>query len=157
MMALAIGILLIALSVRLGLVADAWQIVKQSFQRDTATVELIQPGDGIPSPPPGAFDEVETFVIVDTMPELIGGLEDLQARIHYPEIAKKAGIQGRVFLQFVVEKDGTPVEIMVTRGLGGGCDDEAVRALSETRFTPGMQRGIPVRVKMSIPVTYRLN
>lgn len=175
-MALGIGILLIALSVRLGLVADTWQIVKQSFQRETVTAEITGPRhshtppqrshyapstpghvDRPPPPaPPDPVDAAEPFEIVESMPKMIGGLGDLQTRIHYPDIAKKAGIQGRVILQLLVEKDGTPTEIAVFRGIGGGCDEEAIRALGETRFTPGIHRGNPVRMKMSIPVVYRL-
>ncbi|GAB5520708.1 MAG: hypothetical protein RhofKO_29590 [Rhodothermales bacterium] len=99
----------------------------------------------------------EVFVIVEQMPQLIGGLEGLQETIRYPRIAQQAGIAGRVFVQFVVGTDGRVSDAYVTRGIGAGCDEEAIRAVSEARFVPGKQRGKTVPVKMSLPITFRLN
>ncbi|PIQ62279.1 MAG: energy transducer TonB [Bacteroidetes bacterium CG12_big_fil_rev_8_21_14_0_65_60_17] len=114
----------------------------------------------LPPPPPPAEEEkeeeAEIFVIVEEMPELIGGLSALQKKIRYPEIAKKAGVEGRVFLQFVVDEQGNVVNPVVTRGIGAGCDEEAIRAIQSAKFTPGMQRGKPVKVKMSLPITFKL-
>jgi len=97
------------------------------------------------------------FVIVEQMPVLIGGLEGIQRNIKYPEIAKKAGVQGRVFLQFVVDIDGNVIDPVVTRGIGAGCDEAAIQALEQAHFIPGVQRNLRVPVKMSIPVTFRLD
>ena len=156
-MGVAIGLLLIALSIRLGLVGSAIDWIHQAYHEETETIitqrEVLEPTQGHPA---SSADE-ETFVVVETPPVLLGGLQELQQRIHYPEIALKAGINGRVFLQFIVEKDGTPSNIIVARGIGGGCDQEAVRALSEVRFSPGQQRGTAVRVKMSLPIVFRIN
>ncbi len=110
----------------------------------TVTPEKTQPG------------ESEVFVVVEDMPELIGGLASIQERIKYPAIAKKAGIEGRVFVQFVVDKGGNVVDPVIVRGIGAGCDEEALRAVSQAKFKPGKQRGETVNVKMSIPVTFRL-
>jgi len=99
----------------------------------------------------------DVFVIVEEMPVLIGGLEELQSRVDYPDLARRAGIEGRVYLQFVVNTDGVPEDIVVTRGIGAGADEEAVRAVSTMRFTPGKQRGQIVPVKMSLPVTFNLD
>lgn len=111
-------------------------------------------------PPPPAEEEVEEepeiFMIVEDMPELIGGLGSIQSKIKYPEIAKKAGVEGRVFVQFVVNTDGSVVDPVVVRGIGAGCDEEAVRAVSQAKFKPGRQRGKPVPVKMSLPITFKL-
>ena len=111
-------------------------------------------------PPPPAEEEEEEepeiFMIVEDMPELIGGLGSIQKKIKYPEIAKKAGVEGRVFVQFVVNTDGTVVDPVVVRGIGAGCDEEAVRAVSTAKFKPGRQRGKPVPVKMSLPITFKL-
>lgn len=110
-----------------------------------------------PLPPdPPLPPEPEVFEVVERMPELIGGLQGLQARISYPEAARRAGIEGRVFVQFVVNEQGRPTDVRVVRGIGGGCDEVATRALRESRFTPGLQRGRPVKVRMSLPVTFRL-
>ncbi len=113
-----------------------------------------------PPPPPPKQDEVEAepeiFVIVEQSPELIGGLSELQKKIKYPEIAKKAGVEGRVFLQFVVDEKGNVHDPIVTRGIGAGCDEEAIRAILTAKFKPGKQRGKAVKVKMSLPITFRL-
>jgi len=76
--------------------------------------------------------------------------------VQYPDVAKRAGIEGRVVVQFVVDTDGTPRNLQVVRGIGGGADEEALRVIQETTFTPGMQRGQAVPVRLSWPITFRL-
>ena len=113
----------------------------------------------LPPPPPPAEEEEEEpeiFVIVEQSPELIGGLAGLQKKIRYPEIAKKAGVEGRVYLQFVVDEQGNVHDPIVTRGIGAGCDEEAIRAIVSAKFKPGKQRGKAVKVKMSLPITFKL-
>jgi protein TonB len=102
-------------------------------------------------PPP------EVFVLVEEMPQLVGGLATLARHIRYPEIAKRAGVEGWVIVRFIVDEMGRVREAEVVRGIGAGCDEEALRALHQMEFTPGKQRGQPVAVKMSLPVTFRLN
>lgn len=114
----------------------------------------------LPPPPPSAeekeVEEPEIFIVVEQMPELIGGLSGLQKAITYPDIAKKAGVEGRVIIQFVVDERGKVLAPVIVRGIGAGCDEQAVRAVQKALFTPGMQRGKAVRVKMSLPVTFKL-
>ena len=124
-------------------------------------VPLPPPPPLLPMPPdePEEVPEVReegTFVVVEQMPELIGGLRTIQSQVRYPEIAKRAGISGRVIIQFIVDKQGRVQTPEVVRGIGGGCDEEAVRVISQARFRPGKQRGKPVKVKMSLPITFRL-
>ncbi len=127
-----------------------------------ASLDLDAPLENLPPPPPPPPSQVEEepepeiFVIVEQMPELIGGLPELQKKINYPEIAKKAGVEGRVIVQFVVTEQGTVADPVVVRGIGAGCDEEAIRAVQTARFTPGKQRGKPVKVKMSLPITFKL-
>lgn len=111
-----------------------------------------------PPPPPPADDEPEEdfFVVVENMPELIGGLGALQGQIRYPEMARRAGIEGRVHIQFIVNEQGEVENPVVVRGIGGGADEEALRVVSQAKFTPGMQRGRPVRVQYSLPIFFRL-
>jgi protein TonB len=90
------------------------------------------------------------------MPELIGGIQGLQKRVKYPEIAKKAGVEGTVFLQFVVDEKGNVVDPAVVKGIGAGCDEAALEAIKTAKFKPGKQRGKPVKVKFSLPVRFRL-
>lgn len=98
----------------------------------------------------------DVFVVVEQMPELIGGLSGIQRAIEYPELAKKAGIEGRVFIQFIVDTCGCVQDAQVARGIGAGCDEEALRVVREARFKPGLQRGKPVKVKMSLPIVFKL-
>ena len=106
--------------------------------------------------PPEPEKPTQVFVVVEEMPELIGGLAALLREIKYPVIAKRAGVEGRVIVQFIVAEPGRVGESKVVRGIGAGCDEEALRALHTRRFRPGKQRGKAVRVKMSLPVTFRL-
>jgi len=103
-----------------------------------------------------AIDQ-KPYVIVEQAPVLLGGLKGLQAEIEYPQIAKLAGVQGRVFLQFIVDEKGNVKDPVVTRGIGAGCDEEALRAVQTMRFVPGVQSGERVPVKMSLPVTFKLS
>jgi len=126
-----------------------------------ASLDIDEPLANLPPPPPPPDEEPEEeepeiFVIVEQMPELIGGLGELQKKIRYPEIAKKAGVSGRVFVQFVVDEQGNVKDPVVTRGIGAGCDEEAIRAIMQAKFKPGKQRGKSVPVKMSLPITFKL-
>ncbi len=96
------------------------------------------------------------FTAVKQFPKLIGGLAKLQAHIHYPEQARKAGIEGTVYIQFIVDKQGNVEDPKVIRGIGGGCDQAALDAVKKAHFTPGMQGGKPVNVRFSLPVVFKL-
>lgn len=124
-----------------------------------ASLDLDAPAAALPPPPPPPEEEEEEpeiFVIVEQMPEPIGGIAAIQAEVKYPEIARKAGVEGRVFLQFVVNEQGNVQDVVVSRGIGAGCDEEAIRAVEQAKFTPGKQRGKPVKVRMSLPITFKL-
>ena len=107
-------------------------------------------------------DNDTVFQICEVMPEFPGGTEKFMAylseNIKYPEEAKDKNISGRVFINFVVEKDGSVSNVKVMRSIGGGCDEEAVRVVKAMpKWKPGMQRGKPVRVSYVLPVTFKLN
>lgn len=114
----------------------------------------------LPPPPPQQEEEAEPedgfFILVEQMPELIGGLEALQREVRYPERALRANIQGRVYVQFIVNERGEVESPNVIRGIGGGCDEEAIRVVSRAKFKPGMQRGRPVRVQYNLPVIFMI-
>ena len=112
----------------------------------------------LPPPPPPRDDEPEDdfFVVVEQMPQLRGGLGALQRKVSYPEMARRAGIEGRVTVQFIVNEQGRVENPRVIRGIGGGCDEEALKTVRSARFTPGMQSGRPVRVQYSLPIVSRL-
>lgn len=103
----------------------------------------------------------EPFIIVEKMPVFPGGevalMKYLAGNIVYPSTAKEAGISGTVYITFVVETDGRVSEIAVLRGVSGGCTEEAVRVVSEMpHWEPGKQRGKPVRVRMNLPISFKL-
>jgi protein TonB len=100
--------------------------------------------------------EDEIFVAVEESPELIGGMAALREDVEYPRFARKAGVEGRVIVQFVVGKDGSVQDPTVIRGVHDLLDKAAVKAVKKQKFTPGKQRGRPVRVQMSLPVTFTL-
>ena len=104
--------------------------------------------------------EQEIFQIVEEMPSYPGGeqklMEYVAKNIKYPQIARETGIQGRVFVGFVVEPDGSVSNVKVLRGIGGGCDEEAVRVVkSMPKWKPGKQRGKAVRVSYMLPVNFK--
>ncbi|MDB5018903.1 MAG: Energy transducer TonB [Pedobacter sp.] len=106
--------------------------------------------------------KVYDFVSIETPPGFPGGIEKFYAyvgkSIKYPPMAAENNIQGKVFLSFVVEKNGELTDIHVDRKLGGGTDEEAVRVLKASpRWTPGIQNGKPVRVKYNIPISFTLS
>jgi len=121
-----------------------------------AEMRLDGPMDLPPPPQEDEEPEEDFFTVVEQMPELIGGLAELQSRIEYPEQARRAGIEGRVYVQFIVNEEGRVEDPQVIRGIGGGADEEALRAVREAEFRPGMQRGRPVRVQYSLPVVFQL-
>ena len=105
--------------------------------------------------------EQEIFQIVEEMPAFPGGeaklMEYVAKNIKYPQIARETGIQGRVFVGFVVEPDGSISNVKLLRGIGGGCDEEAMRVIkSLPKWKPGKQRGKAVRVSYQIPVFFKL-
>ncbi len=105
--------------------------------------------------------EQEIFQIVEEMPEYPGGekslLEYVGKSVKYPQIARESGIQGRVFVNFVIEPDGSVSNVKVLRGIGGGCDEEAVRVIKAMKkWKPGKQRGKAVRVSYTLPVNFKL-
>ena len=105
--------------------------------------------------------EQEIFKIVEEMPSFPGGeaklMEYVAKNVKYPQIARETGIQGRVFVNFVVEPDGSVSNVSVLRGIGGGCDEEAMRVVKNMpKWKPGKQRGKPVRVQYMLPVNFKL-
>jgi len=105
---------------------------------------------------PEGEEEQEIFMVVENQPELKGGMKALQESVEYPEFAKKAGIEGRVIVQFVVNEQGNVQNPKVTRGVHKLLNKEAIKAVKEQSFKPGKQRGEAVKVQMSLPVTFRL-
>ena len=125
-----------------------------------ASLDLDDRLDTSQGPPPGneeeEEEEQEVFVVVENQPELIGGMKALNEEVNYPDFARNAGIEGRVFVQFVVDEEGNVQNPTVTRGVHKLLNEEALRAIKQMKFEPGKQRGKAVKVQMSLPVTFRL-
>lgn len=106
--------------------------------------------------------EDTVYQICEIMPQYTGGEEAMMKyvaeNIKYPQEAKDKNIAGRVFVSFVVEKDGSVSDVKVVRGIGGGCDEEAARVIKGMpKWEPGMQKGKPVRVNYMMPIFFKLD
>jgi len=115
---------------------------------------------------PGEIDvpieiPVDTFIVVEKMPEPVGGYSNfyktISKSIKYPVKAKQLGTEGRVFIEFVVDQHGNPINLKVIKGIGNNCDQEAMRVLKLMKWEPGKQRGNPVLVKMTMAISFILN
>ncbi|MBQ4398355.1 MAG: M56 family metallopeptidase [Bacteroidales bacterium] len=107
-------------------------------------------------------EEDTVYQTVEEMPEFPGGAEammkSIAGNIKYPEAAIDKNIEGRVFVSFVIEKDGSVSNVKVLRGIGGGCDEEAVRVIKGMpKWKPGIQEGKPVRVSYMMPINFKLD
>lgn len=111
--------------------------------------------------PDEVAEEPQIFFSAEQQPEFPGGLSAmykyLYEKIKYPESAKQVGIQGPVHISFIVWNDGSIRDVRVLRGIGGGCDEEALRVIKGMpKWMPGMQRTKAVNVQMSIPILFNL-
>jgi TonB family protein len=96
--------------------------------------------------------------VVEEMPAPVSGLlQDISQKITYPEKARKEHIEGIVFVQFVVKKDGSVDQAKVINGIGYGCDEEAVKAVRNSKWNPGKEQGKPVDVRLVLPVAFALS
>ena len=103
----------------------------------------------------------ELFQYYDKKAEPTGGMEEfktlIKENLKYPEEAKKQKIEGKVFVQFIVQKDGSLREVQAVKGLGYGCDEEAVRFVQKTKWIPAEIMGKPVATRMILPIVYKLD
>lgn len=119
----------------------------------------------VQAPPPQILENLKEeeeaqptfFIAVEEMPFPIGGIAGIQSKIKYPEIAKRAGIQGRVFVKAYVDEKGDVKKVEILKGIGAGCDEAAAEAVLQTKFSPGKQRGKPVKVQVSVPILFVLS
>ncbi len=107
-------------------------------------------------------EEIINFYVIEEKPEFPGGeaamFQWIAKNIKYPEIAKENGVQGKVFVQFVIGKDGKVTDVQVVRGVDPSLDKEAVRVIqSMPAWKPGKQRGKPVKVSFQLPINFRLS
>lgn len=134
--------------------------LEEEFIIDAEPVDYVEPLE-FTEPPEEEVDD-HTFIFVEDKPEFPGGdaamFKYLAKNIKYPRAAKRTETSGRVFIQFVVQKDGSITDVQAIKGIGAGCDVEAARVVEEMpRWTPGKQRGVPVKVRMIIPIYFELS
>ncbi len=144
------GALLAALLLALGIGLAACSDTVTPDDPDAAASE---------TPPPQSEANAmagDVFMVAEQDPKLIGGLEGLQEKIIYPEFAQKAGIDGRVFVQFVIDEEGNVINPTVLRSPHRLLSEEALRVVQGAEFEPGRQDGQPVKVKMAVPITFKL-
>ncbi len=115
-----------------------------------------------PPPPPIEEDSDEEAIppfvpFPQILPQPIGGISEIQKNIVYPEIAVRVGMQGKVLIEAKVDENGVVYEAFVLKGIGAGCDEEALRVIKNTRFKPGVQGDKFVRTRVVIPIVFKLN
>ncbi len=138
------------------------EVIEGNVQEQLDQIDQqVSSGQKMSLPPPPEQNEAETeekiFRIVEKEPQIVGGLDSLQSLIEYPELARKAGIEGRVYLEFIVTKKGKVENPKVLRGPGAGLNKEALRVIKKATFRPGLQQGRPVNVRYSMPIRFNLN
>lgn len=101
---------------------------------------------------PNDFEET-----AEEMPSPVGGIKAIAENVVYPEVAKRAGIEGRVYVKAYINEEGMVVGTEILKGIGGGCDQAAITAVVNTVFLPGKKDGKPVKVQVSIPIMFKLN
>ena len=141
------------------LVAGNISCSQGASEKQDAKEETVAP-DSVAAPTDGVAKD-EVFMVAEQMPEFPGGMKEmlkfLQENVKYPENAMKNNVQGRVIVQFVIEKDGTPTEFKVLRSVDPDLDAEALRVMKAMpKWKPGMQKGQVVRVKFTVPVSFKL-
>ena len=144
------------------LVAGNISCSQDASQTEDAKEEVVAPvSPEAKEAPADSTAKEEVFMVAEQMPEFPGGMKELlkflQDNLKYPENAMKNNVQGRVIVQFVVEKDGTPTEFKVAHSVDPDLDAEALRVMKAMpKWKPGMQKGQVVRVKFTVPVSFKL-
>lgn len=131
--------------------ADAQDKLDQIDQKLSSGKKMAMPE------PPEEEEEEKVFKVVEQQPKLIGGLDSLRKMIEYPSMAEKSGIEGRVYIQFIVNKKGEVENPEVVRGPGAGLNEEALRVIKKAKFRPGIQQGHPVNVRYTMPIIFSLD
>ncbi|MBT8378159.1 MAG: energy transducer TonB [Ignavibacteria bacterium] len=133
----------------------------EEIEFSSTEIDLNQELSAPPPPPKKEMQRVVEeepvyFVAVEEMPYPIGGVQAIHDLIIYPEIAKRAEVEGKVYVLAYVNEIGRVTKTEVIKGIGAGCDEAAEYAVKHTRFSPGKQRGKPVKVKVMVPIVFKL-
>ncbi|MDZ7649865.1 MAG: TonB family protein [Cytophagales bacterium] len=142
------------------------EVLKTSLAESDASPEIDQELDNdepltplVNTLPNESFEDI--FLFAEVQPTPLGGYENfysyISKRSKYPRMAQRSHTEGKVFIEFVVDKNGSATHLKIIKGIGSGCDEEAIRMLSQTRWEPGRQRGKPVKVRMAMSVNFVLD
>lgn len=127
--------------------------IPEDMDDSVRTESFIPDAAGLPNE---ASDDILLFPEVRPIP--IGGYEAfykfIGKTLKYPRIAQRSHVEGKVFIEFVIDRNGSVTQLKIIKGIGSGCDDEAMRVLALTQWDPGKQRGKPVMVRMTIPINF---
>jgi len=135
--------------------------IKIDFEAGEATA-IPEPVLYIEPEPVETYAAPDFFTVPEIMPSFVGGDEArirfLRENVVYPDMARRAGIEGTVYVSFIVKADGSITDIVVLKSVGGGCDEEAIRVIKKMpRWNPGMQFNSAVPVKVNMPIRFKLN
>lgn len=103
------------------------------------------------------YQSTEYLAFADQMPEPVGGIPAIYKLIKYPEIAQKAGVQGKVYVLAFINEEGGVDDVKVVKGIGAGCDEATIDAVKNSKFTPGKSAGKPAKVKVSLQIQFKLS
>ena len=132
------------------------------LEEDPIMLDFLNEEPVLTSGPPDPVEEdtpeaePEIFVVVEEQPKPIGGMASIYKHITYPDMARRAGVEGMVVLEFVVDERGDVSDARIIKGVGAGLDEAALEAVNKVKFTPGRQRGKAVKVRMTLPITFKL-
>lgn len=143
---------------------DPDKIIEIDNNETPDSVSFAAPDDQVqlpPAPSEKPIDDNEPWTFAEIEPTPVHGLskfyEQISRELKYPRQARQRNVEGQVIVQFVVSKTGELTDFTILRSLGAGCDEEAIRVLSKTKWEPGRQRGKPVRVRMAMAIHFRLH
>ncbi len=135
-------------------------IAENKNEQQAATSVIKNMKQNYEFPPPQEKEDMENdpaiYRTVEVMPEPVGGYEAIKKKLIYPELAKENGIQGTVEVEITVDEFGEVTTAEVVKGIGYGCDETARIAVYYTKFKPGLQRGKPVKVQMTVPIEFKI-
>lgn len=121
-----------------------------------ASFVILLSGAKYVSNPKPILEGEEYLAFAETMPEPAGGIKAITSKLKYPKVAQEAKLQGKVFVLVFVNTSGGVDDVKVVKGLGGGCDEEVISAVKSSKFTPGKNKGQPVKVKLALQFEFKL-
>jgi protein TonB len=103
-----------------------------------------------------AYSQEDSYLsVAQVIPQPVGGMDAINKHINYPKLAKKAGVTGKVYILAYINENGGVDNTKIVKGIGAGCDEEAANAVKSTKFTPGKNDGVPIKMKLVLGFTFK--